>query len=138
MDIREILKNNNIKVTKSRIIIYDILLKSKDSLSADYIYREAKKEDNINLSTVYRTLDLFENKSLVEKIFLGDNKANYRIKRESHKHNLECSLCHKKVEIPCPMNQIEEMLKEKVGFKLVEHDLKLKGICEECSEKRED
>lgn len=44
MDIKEILKNNNIKVTKSRIIIYDILLKSKDSLSADYIYIEKLKK----------------------------------------------------------------------------------------------
>lgn len=135
MDIKEILKNNKIKITKSRIIIYNILLESEESLSADYIYRKAKEEEDINLSTVYRTLELFESQNLVDKIFLGDGKANYTIKKDSHKHNLECSLCHKKVEIPCPINQIEEMLREKVGFKLTEHDLKLKGICENCSDK---
>lgn len=134
MDIKEILKKNKIKITKARVIIYNILLENKDSITAEYIYRKSKEEEDINLSTVYRTLELFENNDLIDKIFLDEGKANYRLKRNNHNHKLECSLCHKEVEIPCPMNQIEELLKEKVGFKLTEHDLKLKGICGECSE----
>ncbi|PWX27046.1 transcriptional repressor, partial [Clostridium perfringens] len=35
-------------------------------------------------------------------------------------------------EVPCPMQQIEELLRNQTGFKVKEHNLTLKGICEEC------
>ena len=39
---------------------------------------------------------------------------------------------NKEIEVPCPMQQIEELLRNQTGFKVKEHNLTLKGICEEC------
>lgn len=132
MDIRELFKKKNIKTTRARILIYGTLLNNEEAINAENIYRFIKDQEDVNLSTVYRTLELFENKELIDKLYLGEGKAAYKIKKNLHNHKLECSLCHKEVEIPCPMNQIEEILKEKTGFRLTEHQLKLKGICENC------
>lgn len=133
MESESLLRNNNIKITKGRLNILNILLESEDAVTVEYVYEHCiKKGLSIDLSTVYRTMDILENKNIVEKLNLGEDKFSYMIKKEKHKHILECCLCHKEVEIDCPMLQIEEIIKNKTGFTLTEHDLKIKGICDEC------
>ncbi|MGL4740417.1 MAG: Fur family transcriptional regulator [Sarcina sp.] len=133
MEIKKVLKHKNIKVTKGRILIYDLLLNSDVNLTVDEIYNECRKDENINLSTVYRTLELFEKNKMVDKMFDSDGTSRYTIKRHTHNHIVECSLCHKEIEVDCPMTQIEELLREQTGFKLTEHKLQLKGLCKDCA-----
>lgn len=133
MEYELLLRKKNIKVTKGRILILQILYDSKEAISANTIYQNCKAADNyINLSTVYRSLELFEQNDIIEKFDLGNGEYNYIIKEHTHKHILECSLCKKKVEIDCPMLQVEELIKNKTGFVLLEHELKVKAVCEEC------
>ncbi|MFD3156008.1 Fur family transcriptional regulator [Haloimpatiens sp. FM7330] len=132
-----ILKESNIKCTKARLNILKIIIKSEDSLSVDYMYECCKKQGiELDLSTVYRTLDLFEGKEIVEKFDLGEGKYNYMYKGNSHKHVIRCKLCDKRVEIDCPMPQVKEMIKNKTGFTLIEEEIKFNGICEECKKKQ--
>jgi Fur family ferric uptake transcriptional regulator len=99
----------------------------------EYIFEHCKEAGKlIDLSTVYRTLDTFESKDLVNKFDLGDGKYNYLLKEKAHKHIIECSCCHKEQEIDCPMVQIEELIKNKTGYTTMQHELKIKGICEDC------
>lgn len=133
MNLEAYLRKCNIKITKGRLNILHILLNNEDAVSVDYIYEQLRKNGlSTDLSTVYRTMDVLESKNIVDKLDLGDGKYNYKIKKEVHKHTLQCSLCHKEIEIDCPMVQIEQIIKNKTGFTLMEHELKIKGICEEC------
>ncbi|WP_300349542.1 Fur family transcriptional regulator [Clostridium sp.] len=135
MEVKEIFKAKGIKVTKARILIYQLLKETDRSITADYIYGNCT---GINLSTVYRTLEIFLEKDLVDKFELGDGKSSYNLKKKNlHKHILECDLCHKEIEVPCPMRQIEELLRNQTGFKIKEHNLTLKGICEQCIKENE-
>lgn len=125
-------RENGIRVTSGRISILNIIEASEKGLSAENIYDECKKKNNnLNLSTVYRTLELLEEKNIIKKISI-DGPSLYILKRENHKHTLECDLCHKCVEIPCPMEEIEEAIKARVGFSLTQHKLELTGICDQC------
>ena len=129
------LKQNGIRITSGRISILKIIEDSDKGLSAESIYYECKKNDNnLNLSTVYRTLELLEEKDIIKKINI-DGPAIYVLKKENHKHILQCDVCNKKVEIPCPMEEIEEAIKAKVGFSLTKHKLELNGICDKCKNK---
>lgn len=133
MESQQFFKSKNIKVTKGRIEILDILKNAESSLSAEKIYQISREKSvNINLSTVYRTLELFEEKHITEKITLTDGIFAYKLKKKTHKHHLKCDVCHKEIDIPCPMSQIEEMVKSETGFTLTEHDLVMKGVCREC------
>lgn len=133
MDYEAFLKQRKIKVTPARVIILKIIDNSSQAISADNIYDKCKENGhNVNLSTVYRSLDLFEQKNIIEKFSLGDGKYNYKFKENNHKHVIECSFCHKEVEIDCPMLPVEEMIKSKTGFVLIEHELKMRAVCEEC------
>ena len=136
MDIKLYLKENNIKITRARVFILGMLEKSEAAVSADYIFEKCKEDGGeIDLSTVYRNLELLEIKGILEKFDLGNGRYNYIIKGISHNHTLLCELCHKSVEIDCPMVQIQELIKNKTGFTLLEHDLKLRGICNDCRSK---
>ena len=129
------LKQYGIRITSGRISILKIIEDSDKGLSAESIYYECKKNDNnLNLSTVYRTLELLEEKDIIKKINI-DGPAIYVLKKENHKHILQCDVCNKKVEIPCPMEEIEEAIKAKVGFSLTKHKLELNGICDKCKNK---
>lgn len=133
MEYELLLKGKNIKITKGRINILKIINNSKEAVSANTIYQQCEGAKNyINLSTVYRTLELFEQNDIIEKFDLGNGEYNYKIKGHTHTHILECSLCRKKIEIECPMLQVEEMIKNKTGFVLLEHELKVKAVCDEC------
>lgn len=137
MESKEFLKLKNIKITKGRIEILNILKNSESSLSAEKIYQIfTERNENINLSTVYRTLELFVEKEIIEKITLNDGVFSYRLKKQNHRHHLRCDICHKEIEIPCPMSQIEEIVQNETGFTLTQHDLVLKGVCKECKKKR--
>ena len=137
MESKEFLKMKNIKITKGRIEILSILKNSESSLSAEKIYQIFReKNEDINLSTVYRTLELFEEKQITEKITLTDGVFAYKLKKKTHRHLLRCDVCHKEIDIPCPMSQIEEIVQSETGFTLTEHDLVMKGVCRECKNNR--
>lgn len=130
------LKENGIRVTQGRISILQIIESSDKGLSAESLYYECRKKDNnLNLSTVYRTLDLLEGNNIIKKINI-DGPAIYVLKKESHKHILQCDVCQRQVEIPCPMEEIEEAIKNKVGFSLTKHKLELNGICDKCKDNK--
>lgn len=137
MESKEFLKSKDIKITKGRIEILNILKNAENSLSAEKIYQIYRENStNINLSTVYRTLELFVEKEIIEKITLNDGIFSYRLKKQTHRHHLKCDICNKEIEIPCPMSQIEEIVQNETGFTLTQHDLVLKGVCRECKNKR--
>lgn len=134
MDVTEFFKSKGIKITKARLAIYYILKEKDGSITADYIYERCKELGiNVNLSTVYRNLDALEGKEVIEKFDLGEGRSSFAIKKNNHKHILECNLCHKEIQVPCPMQQIEEIVRNQTGFILTEHKLVLKGVCEECN-----
>ncbi|WP_163194134.1 Fur family transcriptional regulator [Clostridium thermarum] len=133
----EILKSKKLKITLARKVIFEILNDADAALSAEYIYDKCVERDNsINLSTVYRTLEVFQETGIVEKFDLGDRRYSYSIKEEHHKHTIECSLCHKFIELDCPVKMLEEIIKTKTGFTMMEHELHIKGICEKCKKKQ--
>ena len=133
MDIISYLKENNIRITKARKSILGIILSSSAAINANLIYELLEKDDiKIDLSTIYRTLDLLESKKILNKFDLGNNMYNYTISNNSHKHIIECDLCHKRMVIDCPIPQIEEQIKAKTGITLTESHVYLKGICREC------
>lgn len=135
MDVIQCLKENNLKATKSRIKIMSIIYQSEQCLSAMDIYNKLDIESiDIDLSTVYRTLETFYNHEIVDKFDLGEGKYNYKLKEKGHKHLIECEICHKHVEIDCPMQQVQEYVKAKTGLTLLDSCVNLnRGICKDCS-----
>ena len=120
---KEILKKNRLKVTPNRLEILELINK----LDMDATIKNILSNTTIDKSTVYRIVEAFLEKNVIETSINYKNELYYMIKEE-HKHYIKCIKCHKKQEINiCPIEEIEEK-----GFKVINHKIEIDGICNNC------
>lgn len=132
------LKKSGLKNTKSRKAIIDILIKGDQPITAEQIYLKLKEnKTEINLSTVYRTLETLDSKGLVTKLnIMDDDRMFYEYNNMGHRHYLVCINCKKIVTINgCPLTSYEEELEKQTQFNIVGHKLYLYGYCSDCKRK---
>jgi len=129
-----ILSRQGCKNTRSRKAVIDVLEKAETPLSAEEIFLRIKEAGaSVNLSTIYRTLELMESKGLVEKSIMNDSRARYEMTGVGHRHHLICTNCHKMVPLDiCPMESLEKDVCSKTKFDITGHKLELYGVCPEC------
>lgn len=135
MEIREELKHHQLKYTKQRHSILSVLKKSRVPLSLNQIIKNLDVE--MDLSTIYRALDAFEEKQLVNKtVPLEPALTVYDYNRDIHKHHLTCIQCSKILVIEsCPLEEYEEQVEKETGFIVKRHQLELYGLCSKCQKK---
>lgn len=137
-NIIEKLKDAQCKVTRQRIEVGRLLqLHAGQHLSVEDLHAIMLKENaNIGLTTIYRTLDLFETVGIVQKIDFGDGRIRYEIKNENpdkHHHHLICIGCGKVTEFEDKLMDEREVHIAKLNkFKTTEHHIKFLGYCWEC------
>jgi Fur family ferric uptake transcriptional regulator len=126
--IEKICEEKNIKLTKNRRIIAQIVSESNDHPSVEEIWsRVSKISPNIGIATIYRTLKIFEENNIIAKHDFGEGKIRYEeISEDDHHDHLVDVKNGKIIEF---YNQEIEQLKEKIakdfGYKLVDHRLEL-------------
>ena len=128
-----ILKTEGLKSTKHRREIISYIEKSEQPLSAEQIYFELKKNSSsINLSTVYRILNVLTIKKIVNKSDY-DEKFLYEINKNEHSHHFICSECKRMFKIDnCPLEKYEKTIQENLGFDITGHKLEIYGLCRNC------
>lgn len=131
-----ILNTSNLKKTKAREHILNIIGKSKTPISAEDIFLQANKSSKVNLSTIYRTLSTLTEKRVLIKQVMPDQKSYYQIASHAHKHILHCDSCGSETPIKdCPMHAIEDKIAKETGFTIQGHNLEIHGVCQHCSQK---
>jgi Fur family ferric uptake transcriptional regulator len=140
MDIEAILKNNKIKNTRQRQCVLEFLSTCKQPVTAEFIYQSLYKEMGeaaLNMSTVYRVLDIMVKHKIINKInLLNDNKATYEFNRREHKHHLVCIKCNLVTPISgCPLKGYEQALTQSTHYEILEHKLEIFGVCPNCQKK---
>ena len=138
-EIKEIIRNLGLKVTKQRFAILHTLLKRGNHFSAKVIFEDLKKETKdleIGFATVYRFLRDLAKSGYITEIRIGGLPARYEWANQQHHDHLTCLSCHTIYEFE---NKNIERLQQQValnfGFKLTDHLMELYGICSRCLEK---
>lgn len=124
-----------LKRTKNRELILQSLRKQTHPLTAEELFYTFEKKD-INLSTVYRTLNTFEKVGLVHRE-VNEKKENiYSLIQEEDSHILVCTECHKRIPLEgCPYHEVNEELEKKTGFILRDQNIEIYGVCPDCQKK---
>jgi len=138
-DYRKELNEKGMKFTKHRSMILMILDNALNPLSAEEIFLKMKEEGSkVNLSTVYRTMEIMaENALVIKTAFMDDNLSRYEFNRMEHKHRLVCTGCSRMVSIDCcPVEEYAASLCSRESFELTGHRLEIYGICPECTGKQ--
>lgn len=143
-NLRQKFQDKQYKLTPQRQIILQAFIDNPaHHLSAEDVYNIVRQQSpEIGLATVYRTLELFSELEVLQKIDFGDGRSRYEINEASnvhHHHHLICISCGKVKEFEDDLLESLETLISRTGnFKIVDHQVKFFGYCQECQEKREE
>ncbi|NLV77180.1 MAG: transcriptional repressor [Tissierellia bacterium] len=140
IDNKDIFKECGIKKTKQRNILLNILKEEEEPLTAEEIFIKARERDKyINLSTIYRTLNIFISKDIAIKLNLEkENKSMFQLNMMDHQHHIRCISCNKKIRIDkCPIIGYEYFIEENTNFHIIGHKLELYGYCSKCKDKKQ-
>ena len=122
-----------LKKTKTRELVKSILDKATKPLSAYDIFDSLQDQD-ITLSSIYRTLDTFTNHGLATKDTSNAKISKYSIIKNEHQHFLECRECHSSTPLDfCPYHTANKKIKNETKFTVDEHNLIIFGICDNCN-----
>lgn len=136
--LKERLRQRGYKSTGQRRAVLDVLIKySGKHLSTEEIYNLVKKKNpEIGIATIYRTLILLERLGLVCKLDLDDESSCYELikENEDHRHHhLICNSCGSISEVEEDLlDALEEQILLKNKFLVKDHRVKFYGLCEKC------
>ncbi|MGN6310452.1 MAG: Fur family transcriptional regulator [Xanthobacteraceae bacterium] len=115
------------RMTEQRRVIARVLAEAVDHPDVEELYRRcAAVDDKISISTVYRTVKLFEDAGIIERHDFREGRARYETMRDSHHDHLINLRDGTVVEFTS--EEIEILQKEiarKLGYTLVDHRLEL-------------
>ena len=135
IEIKEILKRNNLSVTGSREKILSLFFDQPGALAHGDIERRAgEKFDRV---TVYRTLQTFVEKGIIHTIPTSDNSIRYALCKDDcgeghhHDHHVHfvCTTCHTTY---CLDDVVTPELRLPKGYSAVHIEVVAEGICENC------
>ncbi|HHT99446.1 MAG TPA: transcriptional repressor [Acholeplasma sp.] len=121
------------RMTKHRKAIFSLLEQYKKPMSAEIINQELPK-NAMDLSTIYRTLDVLFDNGLVSKSNIQGTMYYQIIKNHEHHHYVMCLKCKKILEFDCHLEDQIKNFESKLNFQIIEHDLTFYGYCESCKQ----
>ncbi len=134
-------KFQDYKLTHQREIILRVFIENRGHhLSAEEVLRYAQdKSQDIGFATVYRTLDLLERLTIINKVNFGDGRSRYElVQNESrhHHHHLVCLKCQRIIEVmDSLLHELEENIEQEQQFSIYDHRLEFYGYCKDCRQK---
>jgi Fur family ferric uptake transcriptional regulator len=127
--IEQLCADKRLRMTGQRRVIARVLSAAHDHPDVEEVYRRANAVDpRISLSTVYRTLRLFEAKGILERHDFGAGRGRYEEATRRHHDHLIDIETGKVIEFRNEeIEQIQERVARELGFSLVGHKLELYG-----------
>ena len=117
-------------MTSQRKIIAQVLEDAADHPDVEELYKRASKIDTtISIATVYRTVKLFDEAGILDKLEFGDGRARYEdAEREHHDHLIDINSGRVIEFMDSDIEKLQEKIAQKLGYKLMGHKLELYGV----------
>lgn len=125
--IERVCAEKGMRMTEQRRVIAQVLSEADDHPDVEEVFRRSfERDEHISLSTVYRTVRLFEDSGILERHDFGEGRARYeQVSNDHHDHLIDIK-SGKVIEF---VNDEIENLQKKVakehGYKIVGHKLEL-------------
>lgn len=128
------------RMTDQRRTIAQVIEQAIDHPDVEELYRRASTIDQrISLSTVYRTLNLFEEAGLVTKHDFKDGRARFELIPDEHHDHLIDIRSGKVIEFRNEeIEAIQEVIAKRLGYRLVDHRLELYAVPLKAPESEQD
>ncbi len=129
-----------LRMTDQRRIVAKILQSSCDHPDVEQLYsRAVLKDPGISIATVYRTVKLFEEAGILERVEFNDGRSRYEDAESDHHDHLIDLQTGEIVEFfDSEIEKLQVKISKRFGYKLLGHKLELYGIKLEKSGKSSD
>ena len=123
-------ERKGLRMTSQRKIIAQVLENVADHPDVEELYKRASKIDpTISIATLYRTVKLFDEAGILEKLEFGDGRARYEdAKREHHDHLIDVNSGRVIEFMDSDIEKLQEKIAKKLGYRLMGHKLELYGV----------
>jgi Fur family transcriptional regulator, ferric uptake regulator len=128
--IEELCAAKGMRMTDQRRTIARVLAASADHPDVEELYRRCiKVDDRISISTVYRTVKLFEDSGIIERHDFREGRARYEQIPESHHDHLINLRTGEVIEFQSEeIERLQAEVARRLGYKLVDHRLELYAV----------
>lgn len=128
--LEELIADRGMRMTDQRRIIARVIEDSTDHPDVEELYRRSSSIDaNISISTVYRTVRLFEDLDIIEKHEFRDGRARYESIPDEHHDHLIDLRSGQVIEFRNPrIEALQEEIARDLGYRLVDHRLELYAV----------
>ena len=122
--------DKGMRMTEQRRVIAQVIEGSADHPDVEELHRRAAAIDaRISLSTVYRTLNMFEEAGLVTKHDFKDGRARFEpLPDEHHDHLIDIRSGRVMEFRNEEIEAIQELIAKRLGYRLVDHRLELYAV----------
>ncbi len=119
-----------LRMTGQRRVIARVLQESEDHPDVEELYSRASAVDSgISIATVYRTVKLFEEAGILERLEFGDGRARYEdAERDHHDHLIDVQSGEVIEFVDPEIEALQERIAAKLGYQLKGHRLELYGV----------
>jgi Fur family ferric uptake transcriptional regulator len=119
-----------LRMTGQRRVIAQVLEEAEDHPDVEELHARASALDaGISIATVYRTVKLFEEAGLLERLEFGDGRARYEdAERDHHDHLIDMQTGEVIEFVDPEIEELQERIAKRLGYTLKGHRLELYGV----------
>jgi Fur family ferric uptake transcriptional regulator len=122
------------RITPQRKLVLGILIQAGGHLDANDIFERGRRKDrDLSLSTVYRTLTILKETGIVRELHLDDEHHHYEWAGEDEHSHLVCLACGRVIEVDsAAFAQAAATAGAVHGFEIASAQVELTGYCADC------
>ena len=132
------LRDKGHRLTPQRMMVLEAIESSEDHVSAEDIYERARSRyPYMNISTVYRTLELLKELGLVAESDMGGGRYLYHPAGKASHHHLVCRKCGRIEDVDeAAFERLRDELKDRYGFEARFEHMAVFGACKRCQREK--
>lgn len=123
-------EEKGLRMTDQRRIVARVIGSAEDHPDVEDLYTRASAIDpKISIATVYRTVKLFEEAGILERLEFGDGRARYEdAERDHHDHLIDLNSGEVIEFVDPEIEDLQERIAARLGYRLKGHRLELYGV----------
>lgn len=131
---QEELRAKGYRVTPQRQLVLEAVTALEHGTPEEICTEVQRTAKGVNISTVYRTLELLEELGLVKHAHLGHGPPTYHPAAQAEHVHLVCRDCGSVHDVPPTVaGGLVTAVKREYGFETDVHHLTVYGLCGDCS-----
>jgi Fur family ferric uptake transcriptional regulator len=128
------LKSVGLRVTQQRQLVLAALDTIRHGTPEEILTEVTKTAPGVNLSTIYRCLEVLEKSNLITHTHLGHGAPTYHVVDGDPHIHLHCSNCQRVFSIPAKLADATLIaIKADNGFQIDPYHITFDGLCENCA-----